>query len=405
MADTLRQLVALGKGSRSGGANERADFLKARLRKAGFDVELDNVPLPQKENGTEATVARNLVAVREAKNAPTILLFGHLDTVEAGEGWSTDPFTVVEKGNKLYGRGTLDMLSGVTAFIEALERPSKYGIVLLGACDEEEGSAGTADFVARRKDLLRKADLVLSGDATDMFPENAKPGQLPHSIMVGNPGYGCAEVVLKPKSRDAGELNPLEVLDVVLTELKAIVKALPNRSKSRLLKDEAGMSDISADSPEGAYFPKSITVSVDIYVGLEPTLARLESIRAEMEAKLLKAPAIKSITRRGFELRFVFGNNPVPPTEGFLVSDLSSPLLRLLTTTIKNVVGVRQIRKVGGEFIGDENILAAGLSELGRRVPIIGYTAAGGNTHEANEYVCIPSFMQVREVYRRFLTG
>ena len=398
MPDTLRELVALGRGSKTGGANERADFLKARLRMAGFDVAFDRVPLSSNEKSPDG---KNLVAVREVKGAPTIFLFAHLDTVGVGDGWSTDPFSVVEEGRKLYGRGTLDMLSGISAFVEATAQPSRYNLVLLGACDEENASAGTNHFIAHRKELLRTADLVLSGDATDMFPQNSEPDQLPHSIMVGNPGYACAELVLAPKNNS----NALEVLDVVMRELKAIINSLPNNSKSRFLKDKAGLSDLKAETPEGASFPTSVTISLDLYVGFEPTLARLESIRAEIEAKLLQTPAMEDLVRKGFDLRLIFGNDPIAPTEGFLVTDLSSHLVRSLTKTIKDVVGVRRIRKVGGELIGDENLLATGLSELERRVPIIGYTAAGGNAHQANEYVCIPSFMQVREVYRRFLAG
>jgi len=39
-----------------------------------------------------------------------VILSGHTDVVPVeGQDWSTDPFSVVEKDGKLYGRGTCDM--------------------------------------------------------------------------------------------------------------------------------------------------------------------------------------------------------------------------------------------------------------------------------------------------------
>ncbi|TNE39483.1 MAG: M20/M25/M40 family metallo-hydrolase, partial [Alphaproteobacteria bacterium] len=41
-----------------------------------------------------------------------VVLSGHTDVVPVdGQPWDTDPFTVVEKDGKLYGRGTSDMKS------------------------------------------------------------------------------------------------------------------------------------------------------------------------------------------------------------------------------------------------------------------------------------------------------
>ena len=39
-----------------------------------------------------------------------VILSGHTDVVPVeGQAWSTDPFTVVERDGKLFGRGTCDM--------------------------------------------------------------------------------------------------------------------------------------------------------------------------------------------------------------------------------------------------------------------------------------------------------
>jgi len=45
----------------------------------------------------------------------------HLDIVPAGEGWSTDPFTLTRKGDVLYGRGVSDDKGAVVAALYALK--------------------------------------------------------------------------------------------------------------------------------------------------------------------------------------------------------------------------------------------------------------------------------------------
>ena len=54
----------------------------------------------------------NLFATLKAKkpNGKTpIILSGHTDVVPVSKGWSTDPFKVEIKDDKLYGRGSCDM--------------------------------------------------------------------------------------------------------------------------------------------------------------------------------------------------------------------------------------------------------------------------------------------------------
>ncbi len=70
----------------------------------------------------------NLVARLEAtepQRAP-LVLNGHMDTVPTSERWTTDPLTLVPKGDRLYGRGTADMKGALAAqlrtFMEFIDR-------------------------------------------------------------------------------------------------------------------------------------------------------------------------------------------------------------------------------------------------------------------------------------------
>ena len=54
----------------------------------------------------------NLFATLGPGGAPGIVLSGHTDVVPVdGQAWATNPFEVVEKEGRLYGRGTSDMKS------------------------------------------------------------------------------------------------------------------------------------------------------------------------------------------------------------------------------------------------------------------------------------------------------
>ena len=93
-------------------------------------------------------------------NATTggIVLSGHTDVVPVdGQPWNTDPFTVVHKDGRLYGRGVTDMKSfsatGLAFVPELLRRGLDKPVHFALSYDEEIGCIGVhrliADVVAR----------------------------------------------------------------------------------------------------------------------------------------------------------------------------------------------------------------------------------------------------------------
>ena len=88
-----------------------AEWLATYLRRAGFDVEVDEV----------APGRPNVIAMAERPGAgPTRMLCGHTDTVGV-EGMEA-PFTPTVRDGRLYGRGAQDMKGGLAAMIVGAER-------------------------------------------------------------------------------------------------------------------------------------------------------------------------------------------------------------------------------------------------------------------------------------------
>jgi acetylornithine deacetylase/succinyl-diaminopimelate desuccinylase-like protein len=96
----------------------------------------------------------NVIARIENGPGPTLLLNGHVDTVLAVEGWSSDPWTPRRGDNRLYGLGAVDMKSGVAAAMIATRalaqnREHWHGsVVFSSVVDEEAYSIGARELIA-----------------------------------------------------------------------------------------------------------------------------------------------------------------------------------------------------------------------------------------------------------------
>ncbi len=81
-------------------------------------------------------------------------VLAHLDVVPVGNGWSTDPFKMVEENGKVYGRGVGDDKGSVVVCLHALKELSdthaklKRRVRLIVGADEERGSSCIRHYLA-----------------------------------------------------------------------------------------------------------------------------------------------------------------------------------------------------------------------------------------------------------------
>lgn len=109
-----------------------------------------------REYGFSVENVDNYAGSAELGSEPALAILTHLDVVPAGEGWSSDPFTLTRDGDKLIGRGAIDDKGPAVAAVFALRAlkelgiPLKKGARLIFGTNEENGSADLEYYRKKR---------------------------------------------------------------------------------------------------------------------------------------------------------------------------------------------------------------------------------------------------------------
>jgi acetylornithine deacetylase len=139
---------------------------------------LDGWGIPHVRVDYEANRKTNLFATIGPDIAGGIVLSGHTDVVPVdGQAWTSNPFELTWREERLFGRGTCDMKGFLAVCLAAVPDFLKAGlnspIHLALSCDEEVGCKGVRPLIAHMRDHLPKPRAVIVGEPTSMKVVNA----------------------------------------------------------------------------------------------------------------------------------------------------------------------------------------------------------------------------------------
>lgn len=162
-------------------ANEEAValYLKDLLKKHGIESTLVNY----------SPGRSSLVAELSNGEGKVLGFTGHMDVVDAGDEsqWTYPPYEGHIEGNKLYGRGTTDMKSGLAAMAIAMielkekDTPIKGKIRLLATVGEEVGELGSQQLT--KEGYVDDLDGLIIGEPTNYNLAYTHMGSINYSVV------------------------------------------------------------------------------------------------------------------------------------------------------------------------------------------------------------------------------
>ena len=264
-----------------------ADAVAQLLTDAGLpDVRIVTAEGPSGKTGQPAVIGRKPAP----PGAPTVLLYAHHDVQPVGDlaAWNQDdPFQVVERDGRLYGRGAADDKAGIMAHVAALRvfgDDLPVGVTVFVEGEEEYGSDSLEAIIAENRDLLA-ADVIVIADSgnwdigtpglttslrglVNAYVEVSTLQQAVHSGMFGGPVPDALTVLcrlLATLHDDNG--------DVAIEGLKS-GQAAPLDMPEERLRREAGMLDGVEFIGTGRLVERSWTKPTATVLGIDAPTAR-----------------------------------------------------------------------------------------------------------------------------------
>jgi acetylornithine deacetylase/succinyl-diaminopimelate desuccinylase family protein len=366
----LRDLVAIDSVNPTlvpgaAGEGQIAAVIADHMRRAGLDVVLQDV-VPGRPN---------VIGIVEGRAPGRSLMFcGHIDTV--GVDGMQAPFDPEVRGDRLYGRGSQDMKSGVAAMIDAARQIAEGGlekgrVIVAAVVDEEYASIGADALVTEWR-----ADAAVVTEPTDL------------AIAVGHKGFAWLEV--ETRGRAAHGSRPKDGRDAimrmgrVLHRLEALDRDLQSRAPHPLLGTGSLHASIINGGRELSSYPDRCRLQLErrTVVGESGDDARqdIEEILIALRQDDPEFDARVSLT---------FAR---PPYE--LSADHALP--RSLARAASKTSVHEQTTPMGAmSFWTDAAILA------GAGIPSVLFGPGGAGLHSKEEYVNVADVIACRDTLRQ----
>lgn len=298
------------------------------------------------------------------------MLNGHLDTVSTAT-YDGAPLVPRIDGDRMHGRGTFDMKSGVAAMLVGAARATAAGplrgdVVVACVADEEYASLGTEEVL---RHVRTDTAIVTEPSGLD--------------VTVAHKGFAWFEIEVRGVgahgSRPDLGVDAIAKAGHVLVAVDELAARLAAGPAHPLVGPGSVHASMITGGDEASTYPGSCRITIERRTVPGETL---ESVTAELAA------LIDEMTARvtGFDCRLT----PVLGRQSFAI-DPDADLVRTVVSQVERRTG-RTPTLRGEAYWADTALLA----EAGIETLILG--AAGGGAHAATEWIEVPSVVALTDI-------
>ncbi len=313
----------------------------------------------------------------------TIGFNGHTDVVPPGdlEEWADDPFAAVIRDDILFGRGAVDMKSGVAAFVAAAidvvrDTPPDGSIVITITGDEEgDATDGTTAILDWMRAAGETMDVCLVGEPTC-------PAEMGDMMKIGRRGsmtaYLTATGVQGHSAYPHRAKNPLPVLVDALHRLagRALDEGTAHFDPSTL-----AITTVDTGNPANNVIPGEARATVNIRFNDAHTSADLINwIKAECDQASGDSGVTLALTFKVSGESFITEPGPFSDSIARAVEAETGRMPELSTSG-----GTSDAR-----FIKDH-------------CPVVEFGLVGKTMHQTDEHVPVAQIHQLKAIYKRVI--
>jgi acetylornithine deacetylase/succinyl-diaminopimelate desuccinylase family protein len=309
-------------------------------------------------------------------DGPRLLLNGHMDTVAIGEGWVHDPYGAKIEDGRMYGRGTIDMKSGLASILVAAAEckqeglPAKGELIVAAVVDEESIDWGTYALV--QKGVTKGVDLAFVSEATNLNLATAHRGRTVFDVEV----HGRAAHSMWPE-------HGVSAIDSAATLIKSLPK-LNSPTHPRLGRSTVNVLKIEGGQVEVMLVPERCRVVIDrCLVPGHNSKSALEELK-----QLIKGIGVNA------DVKFI--DRETPFCEPFEIPDNDRNVQMALGAAAKVLGKAPKLDFHPGPC--DSCILV----DPGG-VPTLEFGPSGGRLHESDEFVELDSVGKTTTVYKEII--
>jgi len=347
-----------------------SQFFCKFLRERGIPAELEEAA-PGRPNVVALLSGVSAANQSGGKPSAALTILAHIDTVGAGD--MPEPFTPRERDGRLYGRGALDIKSGVAAMCAAALAARSAGairkpLLIAAVVDEECDSIGTEALLKRYT-----ADAAIVLEPTDL------------RLTIAHKGYAWFEIVTHGRaahgSLPSEGCDAIRMMGRVLNILDALDRKLASLAPHPLLGHGSLHASLIRGGQELSSYPAECRLQLERRMLPEESAGEIEVELRSLVAGLSARDLDFRATVRGL------GSRPA-----YEISR-GAPIVQLVSGAIRKTIGsVAAEHLVGMAAWTDTALLeAAG-------IPGVVFGPSGRGLHGKEEYVELDSVIQCSEI-------